>query len=110
MEGWANHVYICILYMCVHCPCAVHYNIQTKPQSTHTGLYVGFLRRIGLEDILYKPVQPGIKGRTEVQFYESLFSSGELPGEVVSLRDLIPGYYGRHTIQDRAGHFRILST
>jgi 1D-myo-inositol-tetrakisphosphate 5-kinase/inositol-polyphosphate multikinase len=70
----------------------------------HVDGKLGFLRRMGQEDILYKPVQPGIKGSTEVQFYQSLFGDAELPREVVSLRQLVPGYYCKETIRDRAGN------
>ena len=68
----------------------------------------GFLRKIGQQDILYKPVQAGVKGQTEVWFYETLFGSEDLPEEVVRLKGLVPRYYGKETIWDRAGHFRIL--
>ncbi|CAI8046652.1 Inositol polyphosphate multikinase [Geodia barretti] len=70
----------------------------------HVDGKLGFLRRKGQEDILYKPVQPGIKGTIEVQFYETLFGEEDLPGEVVALRQLVPGYYHKETIRDRAGN------
>ena len=70
----------------------------------------GFLRKIGEDDILYKPVQPGVRGSVEVQFYESVFGSTDLPLEVINLRELVPNYYGRETIRDRAGQLRILIT
>ena len=70
----------------------------------------GFLRRIGQPKILFKPVQPGIKGPREVTFYQGLFrdDTTELPSDIQQLRELIPHYHGIEIIQDRAGQMRIL--
>jgi hypothetical protein len=84
----------------------IHHFVPPPPPSSVTG----FLRKIGWEDILYKPVQPGIKGTIELQFYETLFGEEDLPREVVALRQLVPGYYHKETIRDRAGNLRILFT
>jgi hypothetical protein len=78
----------------------IHHFVPPPPPSSVTG----FLRKIGWEDILYKPVQPGIKGTIELQFYETLFGEEDLPREVVALRQLVPGYYHKETIRDRAGN------
>ena len=88
----------------------IHPLAPPPPPPSSSSSVTGFLRRKGQEDILYKPVQPGIKGTIEVQFYETLFGEEDLPGEVVALRQLVPGYYHKETIRDRAGNLRILFT
>ena len=98
---------VCIYFSCNNTQTHTHTHTHT-----HTRTYTfpaGFLRKLGHADILYKSVQPGIKGATEVQFYDSLFGSSDLPSEVVRLRQLVPNYYKREVIKDRAGNLRILS-
>ena len=81
------------------------------PPFPHSlSLLFQFLRKLGQEDILYKPVQPGIKGAIEVQFYENLFRGEELSNEILALRELVPGYHHMETIRDRAGNLRILTS
>ena len=80
------------------------------PTLSPSSLSLGFLRRIGQPKILFKPVQPGIKGPREVTFYQSLFrdEATDLPPDIQQLRELIPRYQGIEIIQDRAGEMRIL--
>lgn len=100
----STYTYISCDYT-LNLPHCIHHTLS----HAHTcGVCTGFLRKIGQDDILYKPVQPGVKGSIEVQFYESLFGSTDLPTEVFNLRELVPNYYGRETICDRAGQLRIL--
>ena len=80
-----------------------------KSLSTSTHL-LGFLRRVGQKDVVYKPV-PFPKGPREVMFYKSLFCSyfDDIPKEVIVMKELVPRYYGTHDIVDRDGEIRILS-
>ena len=74
-----------------------------------TQFSVGFLRKLGENHILYKPVPQNCP--REITFYEDVFKprpdeSGE---DYKILKELIPEYYGRYDLVDRAGNTCILS-
>lgn len=72
----------------------------------HVDGKLGFLRRKGQPQFLFKPIQAGVKGPREVAFYDSLFTGKEqdLPLDLRQLKQLIPWYHGIEEIQDRAGN------
>ena len=69
----------------------------------------GFLRGIGQNHVLLKPV-PHPNGPREVMFYKKVFKShfSDDSEDMKVLKELIPEYYGSHDLVDRAGEMRIL--
>lgn len=67
------------------------------------------LRRVGEKAVIFKPA-PGPKGLREVRFYERIFHShpDDAPGEILTMKELVPYFCGTHDIIDRAGETCIL--